>query len=572
MSPAEVSVMLAFAVVVPFAGAVLIAAAGGAVRTRRILALSYAAAATAFDLALLSGYLQHPARASWGSLKLTSFSCPAFVVLNLLAVAGVLYGSFRRTTSPFPAFLVATIPAACGFGALALSVTTLAPQVLLWLGATAAAMLGLLAHGSVGARKRLRAFIPWLVSDGLFVVGAILCSALLKEGGVLIKPPLTSGSEAQVVVVVVLFLLSALVRLGVFPLHLWIGDLVNRTDATWSSFFLGGLNFLLAGARLVVAVTLLARLVASDWSIALTIVALVSIAAGPFLAVRARTVSQSAAGLYCMQSGFLLLAVAMFSRAGLEGALFMLITGPLFLTAFLMAAGTADDLRGSSVLGERPLSARVAPAAFVALLVSGLCIAGLPPMDGFIGKALTVLGGFDKSVDSQFFALAAGIALVALALALVAVVRTVGGSFSAEERPASGPRPGSLEGLVPLTICGASLLFGLFPGILLRNFINGSSRIFFAIGFEGPGIAFRGTGDVVASAFNNYMAWGAAAAAFLLAVSVITLVAYFAARAKHPSSGLAVSRRPFVGGSAGGYSSSWGPSWRPALRAFRRAP
>ncbi|MHB8894766.1 MAG: hypothetical protein ACYC99_06245, partial [Candidatus Geothermincolia bacterium] len=293
MSHAEVSTLMAFSIIIPFAGALLIAAAGGTARVRKGLALSYAVVAASFNIALLSGYLQHPARGSWGAVRFTSLSFPVFFILNMLTVAGVLYASFRETRAGRPAILIATIPAACGFGALAVVVTTLAPQVLLWLGASAAALLGLLAHGNAGMYKRLRAFIPWLLSDALFVLGAILCSLMLKDSSIIIKPPLTSGGEAQVVVVVALFLASALVRLGVFPLQGWVSELVSRTDPSWSSFHLGSLNFLLAGVRLVVTVTLLGRLVATDWGLGLAIAALFSVVAGPLLAMRSGSIQGS---------------------------------------------------------------------------------------------------------------------------------------------------------------------------------------------------------------------------------------------------------------------------------------
>jgi multicomponent Na+:H+ antiporter subunit D len=554
MSPTEVSWLTGVTVILPFAGALAVAIAGGAARMRRALAVGYAVLAAGFNLALLNGYLERAGRAGWGAIRFTSFSFPAFLVLNLLTAAAVLYAGFRPSEAERPSLLMAGIPAACGLGALALVVTTLLPFVLLWLGVSAVAVLGLLAHGTVGFRRRVRAFGPWLVADGLLVIGAILCSAWLKEGAVLIKPPLTSGNEAQTATVVALFLASALIRLGVFPFHWWTGDLVSRTDPSWSSFYLGSANFLLAGTRLIVTIALLGRLVASDWGLGLAIAALFSIVAGPVLAVRGRTVPSCAAGLYCMQSGFLFLSVALFSRAGLDSGLFILLTAPLFLTAFLMAAGTASGLRGTAVLGQQSLPAGTAPAALGVMLLSGLAIAGLPPTDGFVGKAMVALASFDKGIVRQFYALAMAVALVAVGLALVAIARLLGGVFSAGPRGAPSQKPALLEGLVPLGICGVSILMGAFPGLLLSNFTGRASRLLFPAGFTGPGIAFKGTGDATGAALRAYLTWGAVVGAFLLALAVVVLVVYFAGRAANPSVGTAQKSAPFLGGADGAYS------------------
>lgn len=557
MSRADTTLVVAFCVVIPFAAALLLALAGSAERMRKAIALLYAAVSSGFTLALLSGYLQHPSRATWGGLRFTALSYPAFFMLNMLTVGAVLYACFRSSGLARPSVLAASIPAACGFGGLALAVATLMPQVFLWLGASAAALVGLAAHGGTGAVKRFRSFIPWLVSDALFVVGAILCSVLLRDNAVLIKPPVTSGSETQVVIVMALFLASALVRLGVFPLQGWIAESMSRTDASWNSYYLGSLNFLMAGMRLVIAAALLARLVASDWSIGLAIAGMLSMLAGPLLAARADSVQGAAGGLYCMQSGMLLLALSLYSRAGQEGALFILITAPLALTAFMMSTGTASALRGSSSLGQHMLEARAAPSSFVATTVAGLSLSGMPVLVGFVASVNLAFASLDKANVTQYFVLGAVAALVASAIALVVVARVLAGSFSAATPSAAATRPRPFEGLVPVTACGFCVLLGIFPGLLFRNFIGSASRLLFAPGFQGPAIVFHGTGDAIAAALRGYLSWAPIIAAFVGVIASVVLVAYFTSRAARPSEGPAEHSAPFLGGARGTYSSSW---------------
>ncbi len=564
MSTADMTAVTAFAVAVPFAGGLLLAAAGGARRMRRALGVLYAVVAVVFDLALLNGYLRHPARACWGSLRFTSLTFPAFFMLGMLTAGGVLFASFRRTEAARPAVVAASIAAAGGFGGLALAVSTTVPQMFLWLGATAAAAAGLLAHGGPGSGMRLRAFIPWLAADAMFVAGVVLSSLLLEDTSVLVKPPLTSGGEAEVVVILSLFLASALLRLGVFPAQGWMAGLVGRTDVSWSGYHLGCLNFLMAGMRLVVTVTLLARLAASDWGPALAVASVFSIAAGPVLAARSRNVQGVVSGFYCMISGVLLFSLATYSRAGSEAALFVLLTAPLSITALVMASGTAVCLKGSRAVGIDRADARAAPGAFVAMVVSGLAVAGLPITDGFVGRSHVVLAGFDKAQVTRFYALGSVIAIAAAAVALVAACRLVGGVFGGREGRPAAERTGPVEGLVPPVICAFSVLLGLFPALLLRNFISGASRLLYSPGFQGPSVVFRGTGGATASALRSYGAWGQDAAAFLLLSAVIVLASYFASRAANPSEGGPERRAPWLDGAAGRYAvSPGGTSARP---------
>jgi len=554
---AEASWLTAVTVLLPFAASAIIVVTGGTERSRRILAFCYAVLAAGFNLALLNAFLNRSHHTSWGSITFTPFGFPAFLVLNMLTVAAVLYAGFKPLSVPRPALLMATIPAACGLGGMALVATTLLSFVLMWLGVSAVAFVGLLAHDSVGLRPRFRAFVPWLLADALLASGALLCSIWLKESAVLIEPPLTSGNEAQVVTVMALFLASAFIRLAVFPVHAWSGDLVSRTDSSWSSFYLGGINFLLAGMRLAIVIALVGRLVSSDWSAAIAICALLSVVVGPIVAIRAGAAPGCVSGFYCAQSGALLLSFALFSRGGFEAGLFLLLVAPLFLTAFLMAFQTTGELRGTGRLGRQPLSVNAAPLVFGATLFSGMAIAGVPPMDGFVGKAMLALASSDKAGVRGFYALALFGVLVGLALGLVAVVRVLGGAYAARGLAVSSRKPHLLEGLVPLGICAASLMIGLFPGILSRNFIGGGSRLLFPRGFVGPGVVFRGTSDVVASALSAYRVWGDVAGAFLLVLAVVTLIAYFASRAAHPPSGAAKQMTPFLGGADGAYEFSW---------------
>lgn len=549
--------LVAVCVLLPFAGAALFIVVGRPERTRRMAAVLYAALDIGFVLALLNAYMSRAGKAGLGSLKFTSFSFPAFVILNLLTAALVIYGAFRPTMVARPEILMSSVPAACGLAGLALTVSTILPFVLLWLGVTVVAGLSLVAHGGSSLRLRLLGFAPWLAADALLVIGAVLAAAWLKETPLLISPPVTHGSETQTVIVMVFFLLSALVRLGAFPFTWWIGDLANHTDRTWSSFFIGTVNFILAGTRLVVVVTLIGRIVASDWGLGLALVALASIAAGPVLALRARTSAAFLAGAYCMLTGFLLFALSMYSRIGMEAALIIAWTGVLFNTAFMMATGTASDARGETRLGRQLLPVRAGAGVFLATFLSGMAIAGLPPLDGFVGKGLAVLAGLDKSGVQQFYALAAAICLLASAVAFVAAARLLAGSYTPTTSAHYSRKPTAVEQVLPVAVIAGSVMFGLFPGLLARNFASGASRILFANSFTGPGVVFKGTSEVVERAAALYVNRADVFAALLLAVACIALAGYFLTRSYAAEQGSGGASRPFMGGAPGQYSGSW---------------
>jgi len=553
MSQAEAAWVLGITIFLPFPFAPLAALSGNTARSRRLVAILYGALTLGFNLALLSAFLTAKGQVSVGSISLNRFNYPPFLVLNLVAVAGMFYAGFRRASLPRRALVAATLPVATGLAALAFLAKGLVAFALLWEGVTAVVLIGLILHGAGGVRKRLRGFLPWLLSDALFILGVALCAIWLDERAVFIRPPLTSGSEAQVSIVVALFLASAFIRLGVFPFHFWVRDLLRRTDPAWSALVLGAVNYLMVGLRVLVVASLLGSLVASDWSTAIVAFGLVSVLAGPLLALFARDVPGYLSGMYAFQGGILVMGAGLFSRAGLEGAMFSLLVAPIFMMSAIMASGTADDLRGSSDLNRRGLSVGLAPAAFVVLLLSGMSLCGLPPLDGFVGKTIVAMGALDKAVARPDYAFASFLILAGIALASVAFVRLLGGVFTVGKGAAGVDHPAHGESLAPVALCGASLLLGVFPGLLLSNFIQDGSLVLFKKGFTGPGVVFKGTGSAAAQAIHSYVSWSQPVAAFIFAVCLLALCLYFAGRSVHPFSGPGDRALPFVGGRPGEY-------------------
>lgn len=551
MSAGRADLMLAVSVVLPFALAAPAMLMGGARRLRRLFAFVYAGLVAAFGFALLAGFLTAGRSVRWGSVRLDRFGFPLFLMVNLLGAAVVLYAGFRRDGGERGGLLLACMAGACGFAGLAVLARGLLSLVVLTEAVTALAFLGLAATGAT--RRSFKGMLVWLVSDGLFVLGAVLCRALMDETVVLVQPPLTKGTETQVVIVVGLFLAAAALRLGAFPFSFWLKDVAEGADPAWSALFVGVLNFVLAGSRLVVAAVLLGRLVAGNWGPGLTAWAAVTVVAGAWAALRAGSTGGFMAGLYSMQGGLLLMGLALFSRGGLASALVILPACPVALAAAFMAAGTASDCRGSARLEGQGLSARLAPVALVSILLSGLSLSGAPPLDGFPPGAALVASGLERASVQQAYVLAVVAVLAAMVLAMAATVRLAGGLYDGSGARAAGARrPTAVESLVPLGLCLVSLLLGLFPGLLARNFAEGSSVLLFGRGFSGPGVVLKGSGPLVEMVLGLYRNWGQGAAAFLLVGALLVLVMYFTNRAAHPSSGTPARFEPFMGGAQKG--------------------
>ena len=548
MAPGKFTWLAGSAILTPCGFALVLAVLGEASRVRRFMAVLYALVTGSLCGLLINGFLKGVDRPAFASLKFNRLNFPVVMALMLLSCAALLYASFRRAQTERPGLLAATIPSA----AVLASLTALASSDLLlavaWLGVTAAAGVGLLAHGTGGGRARLRAFSGWLAGDALFLLGLVLARVLLDESEVFIRPPLTRGGEAAVIAVAARSLAAVLIRLGAFPFGFWVEGLVSRTDAAWSSFFVGCVNFILAGFRLLVVLMLVGRLVSADWRVPLLITGLASVFAGPLFALRCRKTTGFLAGMYTFQAGYLVFAAGLYSRPGLEAGIFMLLVAPVSLLAMGMAAGSVEDLRGTGELERPSLSARLCPAAFLVMLLSGMSLAGIPPLDGFVGKAEAALALLDRGRFNLVYPASAALALFSGAVAAVALIRMMGGVFGGGELARRVKAPAALESGAALVLAGSSLFIGMFPVVLLDRFVRGGSLVLFPRNFVGPGVVFHGTAHAAVKPFEFYRYWGQHVAAFALVLAVMTLLAYFVSRAACPGAGPSRRTDPFLGG------------------------
>jgi len=511
MTPAKVSVALAFTVILPFFFAIAFAVLAGAPRARRPLAVIYSVAMVVLDVLLLEGFLANKKILGLGSLKMTKYGFPVLFFLLLVSAAVVLFKGARGGDERQEGLLTATVAAATGFGLVAVLSSSMIGFALLWEGATLMAVIGLAAHGASGFRGRLLSFAPWLGADLLFWIGVLLCRSSLKEGGILISQPLLHGTETQVEAIMILFLLSAVLRLGLFPLNVRRRLLIARCEGTWNAFFLCGLNVLLTGYFLLVTVTLMARLMTSDWSIYIALGGTLSVVAGPVIAARSKDFAGYLSGMLVMVGGLLVLCAGLFSRSGLEAFLLIMLTAPLALAAMALA-------------GRRGHARVSGPAVVAGLLLGGLSLAVIPPTDGFVSRGIAALACLDKALMNPWYSLIAAFVLAGFGIAAYATFVAVPRELKAEHMPGV-TREKAFTGAIPV-LALLAFFIGVIPGPLIRNLIEPASLALFKSGFTGPGVVFYAGSGTVAKALAVYPGWSQAAAAFILACALGALLPY----------------------------------------------
>ncbi|MDE2447127.1 MAG: NADH-quinone oxidoreductase subunit M, partial [Alphaproteobacteria bacterium] len=165
--------------------------------------------------------------------------------------------------------------------------------------------------------------------------------------------------------------------------------------------------------------------------------------------------------------GFVTMGIFSFTRQGLDGALFQMVSHGLVSGALFLSVGVVyDRMHTRDIAAYGGLVNRMPLYAFVFLLFT-MANVGLPGTSGFVGEFLTLLGTFQNNTWVAFFATFGVILSAAYALWLyrrVALGKLEKSSLA--HIPDMTPR--ELMLLAPLVVL--TIFFGVYPSPLLDVF------------------------------------------------------------------------------------------------------
>ncbi|WP_149179215.1 NADH-quinone oxidoreductase subunit N [Streptomyces sp. TRM49041] len=307
-----------------------------------------------------------------------------------------------------------------------------------------------------------------------YLMGALLGVVLLAGTAILygaggatlygeLRATLPDAPYGLVAVGLVAVLAGLLFKVGGVPAHYWVPDVTDGATAPVAAYVttLPKVGGLIAAYRL-----LHQALPASDvdWPLLVAVLAAASMTLGNLAAFFQTSVKRLLAYSTISQVGYLLMAVAVATRAELaqSGLLFYLAAyavtnlGAFAVVTELPHARTLDDYRG--------LAAR-RPALAAVLVVCLLGLVGTPPTGVFLGKLLV----FSAAIDGGYGWLAA-LAVVNTVASLFYYLRWLGPLF--RTAPAGPPAVahtvlGTWSAATACTAAAVSLLLGVAGGAVL---------------------------------------------------------------------------------------------------------
>jgi F420H2 dehydrogenase subunit N len=184
-----------------------------------------------------------------------------------------------------------------------------------------------------------------------------------------------------------LFIASFGFKMGLVPFHMWLPDAYEGSPTTIAALLAAGTKK--AGFAAAIRVIVLGMFALNlDWTLTLAIVAVFTMTLGNLGALMQRSVPRMLAYSSIAQAGYIMIGIALapYSHQALSGSLFHIINHAVMKSAgFIAAAAVATAIAGYSLEKYRGLGRRM-PITAIALSISLLALAGVPPLNGFWSK------------------------------------------------------------------------------------------------------------------------------------------------------------------------------------------
>ena len=186
-------------------------------------------------------------------------------------------------------------------------------------------------------------------------------------------------------------------KMGLVPFHMWLPDTYEGAPPTIATLLAAGTKK--AGFAAALRVVVMGSVALSlDWTLALGIIAVMTMTVGNIAAVMQKNLARMLAYSSIGHAGYILigLSIAPFSGIGLQGSLFHILNHAVMKgAAFIAVAGIVTALAVTHVDKLKGLARRM-PITSLGLVISLLALAGVPPLSGFWSKLML----FGAAIDA----------------------------------------------------------------------------------------------------------------------------------------------------------------------------
>ena len=284
-----------------------------------------------------------------------------------------------------------------------------------------------------------------------------------------------------ILIALAFFLIGTAIKMGLFPLHVWLPDAYTYAPSAVSSF--------IAPLMTKVMAYILIRVLFSVFQpsyvfqtlpigVILSWLGAAAILIGSIFAIVQVDLKRMLAYSSVANIGFIVLGIGLANKLGFIGGFFHILNHAFMkATLFLVAAGIMYKMGMRNIYQFRGLRRKM-PLTMTAFTIAALSMVGVPPTAGFFSKVYLILGAIQAR---QWFFIA--VILISSLLNAVYFFKVIemaffkpgeakpGGNTSQEEKIGMDEMPWSM--LIPtLVIAVGILLLGIFNGRIISSVLE----------------------------------------------------------------------------------------------------
>jgi len=473
--------LLTFLILVPLAGSVMVGISGRWAHWPRRLALSFSLVVLVLAALLWARF--DPAQAEYQLVESLRWA-PSLGISFLVGVDGMSLFLLLLTAFLTPLSVLASWESiqekTAAYYALLLVMESLMMGVFLALDVflfyvfwEAVLVPMYLLIGVWGGERRIYAAIKFFLftmgGSVLMLVGILFCYHLqdVQTGAPSFDLRLWQGlvmSQDTQQWLFLAFFAGFAIKIPIFPLHTWLPDAHVEAPTAGSVILAGILLKMGAYGLLRFAVPLFPE-GARTFTPAILTLAVIGILYGALLAMVQPDLKRLVAYSSVSHLGFVVLGIFSFDVAGVEGALFQMVSHGLSTGALFIMVGMIYDRRHTRAIEDLGGLKKSMPRFAGVFLIVLLSSMGLPGLSGFVGEFLVLLGAFQTAPP---FAVAAALGVILAAIYLLWMYKRV--MLGEVKNPANDHLPdlSRREGMILLPIVILILWMGVAPGTFLR--------------------------------------------------------------------------------------------------------
>ncbi|MGB8535000.1 MAG: NADH-quinone oxidoreductase subunit M [Acidobacteriaceae bacterium] len=258
------------------------------------------------------------------------------------------------------------------------------------------------------------------------------------------------------------FLVAFAVKVPVFPLHGWLGDVFSEAPTAMAMVVAGKLGLYSILRFNLGLFPAQARQVA-PWMVAL---AVIGILYGALVALVQKDMKRLAAFSTVSSLSFCILGIFCFAVSSLDGAIYQILNEGISVGALLLLVGFMYERFGTYEIASYGGLTKRMPNLATLFVFTSLSLIGLPLLNGFVGEFLILSGSFPGHV-AWVSAATAGVILSA-AYMLWMVQRVFYGTESGMVTDVSAPDMNFREHAAVWPIAVLMLLMGVASPIWMR--------------------------------------------------------------------------------------------------------